>query len=69
MSGCSWQCEKLELDAAMQAGSPARPSAVFLDCYDSRGRVPDELTEPRFLTTCLQVRNISNGAVCMGSTG
>lgn len=33
----------------------ARPGAIFLDCYDSRGRVPEELTQPPFLSACLQV--------------
>ncbi len=34
---------------------PARPGAIFLDCYDSRGRIPEELTQPPFLSACLQV--------------
>ena len=33
----------------------SRPAVIFLDCYDNKGRVPKELTEPGFLADCLQV--------------
>ena len=50
-------CKAAHEGRCMQDDRPARPGAIFLDCYDSRGRIPEELTQPPFLSTCLQVRS------------
>ena len=34
----------------------SRPTVIFLDCYDNKGRVPREMTKRSFLADCLKVR-------------